>query len=234
MMLRKPHWANSQNVSGNSKTTKSMGQLIIIFFVFLSSISFGQNLPNEIKAETFSDYTLVRDSIDKLTNKTNSIIIETCSGFSSFFLTKDSSAWKGYFIVSLAKNGVPIGDIGYTENGVYHVQKSMRTLILKFNADSLYKDLVARKIYSIKQLTQKQLEDKYNEAFKSEDKNLRYGLPSSSHDCNMTISTFGKTAKHISYSNTIVNQKQLQKLSTIKIFYKIRELLEQKVWNYYR
>ena len=127
-----------------------------------------------------------------------------------------------------------MGDIGYTENGVYYVKKIMRTVIVKFNADSLYKKLVDSKIYGVKQLTQKQLEDKYNEAFKSEDKNLRYGLPSSSHDCNMTISTLGKIPKHISYSNTIVDQKQLQKLSTIRTFYTIRELLLQKVWNYYR
>ncbi len=211
-----------------------MKQLTIIFLVFQTTILLGQNLPNEIKTETFSDYNFVRDSIDKIINKNNSIIIETCSGFSSFFITKDTSTWRGYFIVSLAKGGVPIGDIGYTENGVYHVQKSMRTLILSFNADSLYKNLIDYKINSVKQLTQKQLEDKYNESFKSEDKNLRYGLPASSHDCNMTISIFSKTTKHISYSNTIVDQKQLQKLPTIKIFYRTRKLLEKKVWNYYR
>lgn len=211
-----------------------MRQLTIIFFIFLTSFLFGQNLPNEIKTETFSNYDFVQDSIKKLINKTNSIVIETCSEFGAFFIIKDSSTWKGYFIVSLAKGGVIPSDIGYIENGVHYVKKAMRTSILTFDADTLYNKLVESKVYKIKQLTQKQLEDKYNEAFKSEDKNLRYGLPSSSHDCNMTISTFGKTTKHISYSNTIVDQKQLQKLPTIKIFYSIRKLLEQKVWNYYR
>ena len=202
-----------------------MRQLTIIFFIFLTSFLFGQNLSNEIKTETFSNYDFVQDSIKKLINKTNSIVIETCSGFSAFFLIKDSSTWKGYFIISLAKGGVIPGDIGYTENGVTYVKKAMRTLILSFNADSLYKKLFENKIYEIKQLTQKQLEDKYNEAFKSKDKNLRYGLPSSSHDCNMTISTFGKIVKYSSYSNTIIEQKQLQKLSTIKIFFRIRTIL---------
>lgn len=211
-----------------------MKKLRVILFIFLANFSFGQQLTNEIKTETSKDYDFVYDSVARIINKTNSIIIETCSGFSAFFITKDSSNWKGFYIISLAKGGIVPPDIGYVENGVNHIEKAMRTFIMTFNADTLYKELIKNKIYNVKQLTDKQLEDKYNEQFKSEDKNIRYGLPSSSHDCNITISTFGKVRKNVSYSNTIIDQKQLQKLPTIKIFKSIRKLLEQKALNYYR
>jgi hypothetical protein len=108
----------------------------------------------------------------------------------------------------------------------------MQTEIIKFNADSLHTELLALKIDSIKQIDQQQLEDKYNEILKPLDRNLRYGLPSSSHDCGMHVTINSKNIIQVVYSNTIISTKELQSFNTISTLNKIRTLLNQKLESY--
>ncbi len=183
--------------------------------------------------KTTNDIAIIQDSIVKLLNKTNSITIKTCDDYSEFYLTKDSLNWKGYFIKSLLVGGVTPTTFG-VKNGVAYEAKPMLTSIVLFNADTLYKLLVKNGINTIKQLTEVELENEFNKVQKSPDKNMRYGLPGSSHDCNMTIVLKTNNTKQVSYRNVLVSEKKLHSILTLKTFYNIRELLSKEIENYNR
>ena len=194
---------------------------------------FGQILTDPKLTKTTSNFAIVQDSIVKLLSKTNSIIIKTCDDYSEFYLTKDSLNWKGHFIKSLLVGGVTPSAFG-VKDGIAYESKPMLTLLISFNADSLYKLLVKNKINNIKQLTEGELENTFNQVQKSPGKNMRYGLPGSSHDCNMTIVLKTNNTKQVSYRNVLVSEKKLHSILTLKTFYKIRELLAKEIENYNR
>lgn len=211
--------------------------LTIIFLLTINQILFGQvltnpKLTNPKLTKTTSDFATIQDSILKLLNKSNSIIIKTCEGYSEFFLTKDSIHWKGHLIQSQIIGGLNPPTIGYVENGITYESKPILTVIVSFEADTLYTILQKNNINSIKQLSEGDIETIFNKAQKSKNKNIHYVLPASSHDCNMTINI--NNARQVSFRNVLVTEKTLHCISTLKIFYNIQILLYEIFRNYYR
>ena len=214
------------------RQTNRMKLLTTIFIFFLNHILFGQILVNPKLTKTTSDFTTIQDSIVKLVNKTNSIIIKTCDGYSEFYLTKDSINWEGHFIQSLIRGDVAPPPIDYVVEGITYKSKPILTSIVSFNADTLYEILLKNNINSIKQLTEGEIGDIFSKAQKSKVKNMHYSLPVSSHDCDMTINI--NSAKQASYRNILVNEKRLHCILTLKIFYNIQGLLYEMTKNYNR
>lgn len=200
---------------------------IIIFIFFFHGIYFGQVTSDTKYIETVANFSVVQDSIAKLLKKPNSIIIKLCDNYTEFYLSKDSLHWNGCFIKSLIRGGVALPTVSYVNDGVTYYSRPNLTSILTFNADSLYKILVQNRIYSIKQLTEIEIENKFNNLQKSKDKNIRYGLPASSHDCNMTIII--NNSKQASYRNILINEERLHCILTLKIFYNIQKLLFEQI-----
>jgi hypothetical protein len=203
----------------------------ILFLLVFHHMASGQALKNIKVIQTTKDFLTVRDSIIKLTNPTNSIAIKTCDGFREFYLTKDSLHWTGYFIKNLMIDGLPPGGFGYVKDGIKH-EPSLTTLIT-FNADSLYYTLVSKELYDIKQISEDSIGIKYNQSVKKKDKNIIYGLPYNSLDCNMTIIVSDSRVITVTYRNALIQFNGLHCILTLKIFYNVQELLIKSFENYY-
>jgi predicted nuclease of restriction endonuclease-like (RecB) superfamily len=80
--------------------------LSLLFTLIVSGSLVGQTLPGSSSIKTITYYTTVKDSVEKLVNKSNSIVIEMCNGYSEIILTKNSKNWQGFYIKSLFREGI--------------------------------------------------------------------------------------------------------------------------------
>ena len=201
-----------------------------VFLLILHHITFGQTVSNVKITQTTNDFKTVRDSIVKTINSANSIAIKTCEDFREFYLTKDSTHWTGYFIKNLIVEVAPPTSAEVID-GVTHYYRPIITTLISFNADSLYIELNKRKLNQIKQFSNEDIRNKMRQHYKKNGSNCEFAFAGCSHDCNMTINVDTKFA---SYSKcSLIDNKELYIIPTIKIFHEIDKFLIDTFKNYY-
>lgn len=201
-----------------------MKSLISILCLLINQILFSQIL-TEVSTSNFyeyGDFKNIQDSIQKIANQPNSIIIKRCENNKELYLIKNGNNWKGIQITELKMGGIYLPDIEFSDiDGNKHIEKSIKTKIIQFNADSLYRKLVDKNIYNIKQLTEDSIQALYS---KEKSKNLKtkkgtkiiYSLPSYSHYCVVSIEISNNSEKTITtYKSSVLYEEELNFISEL-------------------
>jgi hypothetical protein len=185
----------------------------------------GQVISKSKLSKTSTAFYTIRDSILRLTDKKVLISITPCEGVAEFCLAKDSLRWTGYYIKNLDEEGMSYKRVLI---GSGEETKPMKTAIMVFDADSLYAQLVALKIYTIKQLSVDAIRNTISKHTKQE-----YRIIASSHDCDMTIQLYGSQQKTIAYArSSFVDNPETYSIPSIKICHRIEVLLRKATNGY--
>jgi hypothetical protein len=193
----------------------------VVLFVIANCYSFpteGQIITITNKQVFYAGIYPVENSLLKKEAISNAIIYT--DAINHLFLIKDSLHWKGY----LFRNTIGPVPQGYVMNGDGDtIFKPVQTVLYQFNGDSLYHFLYANKILILKQFSDDQIADMYARR-RSKGKNVRYGLPYSSHDSDVTIK-IPSSKKNITYRWSLIEDKDLHFIPTIKTFFVLGQIL---------
>ncbi len=171
------------------------------------------------KQEFYTGIYQVENSLLKKEDIPNVIVY--ADAINHLFLIKDSLHWKGY----LFRNTIGPDPEGYAmnENGDT-IFKPVQTVLYQFNGDSLYHFLYANKIFSLKQFNDDQIAGMYAKR-KSKGKNIKYGLPYSSHDSDAIIK-IPSYKKNITYRRSLIEDKDLHFIPTLRTFFFLDQILK--------
>jgi len=192
----------------------------LLLFIFLCTMGIQAQIVIQ-KTATTQKFAVVCDSVSKLINPNNLIIVKNCDDYDAFYLSNDSLHPKGYYIKNLESMMSPPDLVD---------GKPILAELTVFDTDNVYKNLVKRKIYSIKQFSEHELEQIYTKP-KQKDRKYHtvYGLPHASHDCDMTIIIRGSKNISATYRNAIIISAETDRIEVIKIFYDIKMYLSQLI-----
>ena len=190
----------------------------MLLFIIFCTMSIHAQIVMQ-KTATTQKFAVVCDSVSKLINPNNLILVKNCDDYDAFYLSNDSLHPKGYYIKNLESMMSPPDLVD---------GKPILAELTVFDADKVYKDLVKRKIYSIKQFSENELEEIYSRP-KQKDRKYHtvYGLPHASHDCDMTIIIRGSKNISATYRYVIIISTETNSIEVIKTFYDIKMYLSQ-------
>ena len=200
-------------------TNKDIYRLLLFLNACCYSFSTqGQIIKVQLKQEFYTGIYQTGKVFLKKEDSSNAIIYT--DAIHNLFLIKDSLHWKGY----LFRNTTGPEPTGYVtnENGDTLI-KPINTVLYHFNGDSLYNFLYTHKLYFLKQFSDEQIADLYAKKRKAK-KGIRYVLPSSSHDSDLSIKIPGRK-NNIIYRWSLVGNKDLHFIPTLKTFFLLRQIL---------
>jgi len=129
--------------------------------------------------------------------------------------------WKGF----LFRNTTGPEPMGYVMNGDGDtIFKPVQSVLYQFNGDSLYHFLYTNKIFNLKQFSDDQIAAMYAKK-RSKGKNVRYALPFSSHDSDVTIK-IPSSKKNITYRRSLIEDKDLHFIPTLRTFFLLDQILK--------
>lgn len=191
----------------------------ILLLLFVLSHNLHSQVTNVTKTQSTANFMHVCDSVVKLTDPQNSVIVKTQEGYCEFYITKAGSHYNGYFIKNLTEEGMP---------PPFQEGKPIITEIITFDADAIYQDLVKKNVNNIVQLTEDDIQKQ-----KSGRKNIAYSIPRASHDAKVTIIINGPQPKYASYSWGLIQNKDWHNVAVLKTFYNIQQYLISTFKAYY-
>lgn len=207
---------------------------IILFILSLLILQTGlcQTNNREKLFQLYQDFTTVEDSIANRINKQNTIIYKTCEGYRSFYFIEQDSQWTGYYIKNLRIGGLVPPTIQIINNGEITKLKPYQTELIVFDADTIVQLMIDHKINEIQQLGEDSIMEQLSVQGKKKNQVIMTSLPYSCHDCNGTIIVYGQKNYSATYRGMLIDDEKLHKISTLKIFFDIKEILKTSMKNY--
>lgn len=193
----------------------SFSTLILIFLLF-SIVSNGQIISSQVRNDLYEHFEQVEDSVEKRFAARNSISFRI-PHYRALYIFQDSSYWRGYCLIN-GEGVVPQPDLIRVENGIEYTEKHYRTIVYEFDADSLYRFLLKIGVLNIKQLTDDSIESLYTKS-KTKKKGVQYRLGVSSHENYATIKINNQQNKIVNYRMSLVENRELHFIPTMKVFY---------------
>ncbi|KGO92952.1 hypothetical protein [Flavobacterium subsaxonicum] len=192
-------------------------RIIILLLLLISGFNLrSQELTKATRTQSTLSFSHVGDSIIKLINPQNSVIIKTPENYREFYITKVDNNYSGYLIKNLENDMLP--KIESTQ--------PMLTEIFTFDADVIYQNLLKKNLNYIIQLTEDEIQKKNDKAKQKSKKHyLSYSLPKASHDAMVTIIINGPQSKSATYRWVLIDAEDLHHVSALKIFYDVQQYL---------
>lgn len=196
--------------------------LVLLPILGLSLSTKSQVIKPTHKQEFYENIWKVERSFIKEESYRNAIVF-SISGYKDLILINDSLKWNGYIFRNV-EGPVPqpyvINESGDT------ISKPVRTVLYRFDGDSLYKLLLRRKIYNLEQFSDDELADMYTKR-QTKRTDVKYVLGRSSHDVNVSITTSTCVSKRTTtYAMSLIEEKGLHFVATIRTFFLIDQLLK--------